>query len=187
MHLPARTAAAAGGGRQGEPGAALVFTHALCPVNEAGRRQGRGCAPGVTEGPRRRDTRDSTGVFVTEVTHGRTTAHRRGALTRSRTRVSSSAADSGAGRWMPCTLTALRSSPSTTYLTCRSPRRDRWVSRLSRSGGTVEGERAAGRPDGDLGDTARLQPLPVDEPEAVLHGQFPAHGAVVQDPAHLRV
>ncbi len=42
---------------------------------------GEGSCAGVTEGPPACDTRDATGVFVTGVTHRRTPAHRRGALT----------------------------------------------------------------------------------------------------------
>ncbi len=42
---------------------------------------GEGSCAGVTEGPPACDARDATGVFVTGVTHRRTPAHRRGALT----------------------------------------------------------------------------------------------------------
>src|SRR5690349_18058843 len=98
MVAPPRAHRGDGRGRpSGGAGCALVIGHALCPVNEARRPQGRGCAPGVTEGPRTCDARDGTGVFVTGTPHRRTPVRRRGALTSSVT-AGPGVRDGGSGR-----------------------------------------------------------------------------------------
>ncbi|GAA2537051.1 hypothetical protein GCM10010423_37920 [Streptomyces levis] len=81
MYLPACATAAAGGGRPGEPGAALVINK---PVS--GQRPlpdtGQGLCAGVTEDPRTRDMCDRKRVFVTQPGQRRTPERRRGTLTR---------------------------------------------------------------------------------------------------------